>query len=512
MKSTAKTVGLVMIIMIFSRLLSLVSSIVYTTFFGNTLEMNIYSYAIQFPNIVFTIFGTALATVVIPVFAGYIGKGEKERAYRFADNVTGLSLVFTAVLTLLGILAAPIFPYFTSFRSQGFDFAVIALRIMFPVMIFYAMNYILQGILQSLGRFNMPAFVSVPSSLAVILYVFVLGQKYGVKGLLTATFIGLSLQALVLIPPVYKTEYRFHLSLDYRDEDIRKALRLMLPVLAGTSAYQFNILFNVTMTAKFENTVTIMVLVQNLILYSVLAFIYSITAVIFPRLTMLAAQDDMQGFKSSLTKVLKSIMYFLIPATAGFVAVGPQLLDFLIAWGKMTPEDVSFATRILGLYALGITGVGIKEVVDRAFYSLNDTKKPAINGVVMMLVNISASLLLIRFFGVFGIPVANSISVLAGAGIILYLLRRRIGQFGGSSILATAAKVVLASGIMFAAVYAINLLLGTYTFSISLVGKAIKLFIPVAAGGLIYCLATYLLKVEEAVEVLVRIKSMLRVK
>ena len=93
MKSTARTVGGVMIIMAASRLISLLSNIAYITFFGINLETEIYSYAIQLPNLIFTSFGTALVTVVIPVFAGFIGTGEKERAFKFADNITGLSLV-----------------------------------------------------------------------------------------------------------------------------------------------------------------------------------------------------------------------------------------------------------------------------------------------------------------------------------------------------------------------------------------------------------------------------------
>ena len=164
MKSTAKTVGVVFVIMIMSRLLSLASMITYATYFGReNIEINIYSYAIQFPNIVFAIFGTALVTVVIPIFAGYVDTGKKDKAFKFADNIISLSVVFTIVLTVVGLVLAPLFPRITEFRTDGYDFAVLALRIMFPIMIFYALNYILQGILQSMGKFNMPAFVSVPS-------------------------------------------------------------------------------------------------------------------------------------------------------------------------------------------------------------------------------------------------------------------------------------------------------------------------------------------------------------
>jgi len=497
-KSTAKAVGFVMILMLISRSMSLVSSLVYTTYFGNTLEINIYSYAIQFPLIVFNTFGTALATVIIPIFAGYLGKGEKNKAFSFANNVISLSIAFTIILTVLGWLIAPILPRFTEFKNNGYQFTVEALRIMFPVMIFYALNYILQGILQSFERYNMPAFVSVPSSLAVIGYVLLFGGRYGVRGLLVATFIGLSLQGLVLIPPVFKTEYRYKPSFNFKDDDIKKAVKLMLPVVIGSSAYQFNMFFNVTMVANYENAVTITTIVQNLILYSVLAFVYSITAVVFPRMTIMIARNNMEQFKTSLNKIIRTLSFFLIPATFGFVAVRSRLIDFLVGWGKITRNEVDFAAIMLALYAIGILGIGIKEVVDRAFYSMNNTRMPAYNGLIIMIANVAAVLSLQPFLGVYAIPLGYSVSILIGAVSILYMIRKRIGAFGVGKILQSLFKNVFASIIMLIVVVAFNILLNGISIGYTIIDKAAKLIIPSFVGAAAFFGVAYILKTEEA--------------
>lgn len=511
MKSTAKSVGIVMIIMLFSRLLAFLSNSIYMTFFGVGLKMDIYYYALQFPNIIFNSFGTALVTVVIPIFAGYIGEGQKDRAFKFADNIISISIVFAAGLSVLGIVLAPVFPLFTSFKNDGYDFAVMALRIMLPVMMFYALNYVLQGILQSMGKFNMPALVSVPSSLVVIVYVCTMGKTFGVTGLLIATFIGLAMQGLILIPPVFKTEYRFKPSFDLRSEDIKKALRLIPPVLIGTCAYQANMLFNVTVSANFKNTVSIMVFVQNIILYSVLAFVYSITAVVFPKLTMLAAQNNMEAFKDNLLKVLKTIVYFLIPVTVGFISVRYQLIDLVVGWGKITQENINTASQILALYAIGVTGVGIKEVADRAFYSVKDTKKPAINSIVVVVVNIVSSLVLIRFIGALGIPLAYSLSAVTGMVVLLTMLRRKIGSFGIKGLLISSSKVLASSIIMYGIVLLLLAILSHHSLGIDIVDKSIKLFVPAIAGAIVYFISTVLFKVEEAGDVLAKAKSMLHI-
>jgi len=209
MKSTARAVGTVLAITIFSRIMSLLSNMAYITFFGINLETDIYSYATQLPNIIFNSLGTAIVTVVIPIFAGYIATGERDRAFRFANNISGLAITLTVALSAVGVLLSPHLLLLTRFRANGYDFALSALRVMFPVMVFYALNYILQGVLQSLGRYNMPAMVSLPGSIIVILYVFLLGERYGVRGLVTATFIGLAMQALILIPPAFRAGYAF---------------------------------------------------------------------------------------------------------------------------------------------------------------------------------------------------------------------------------------------------------------------------------------------------------------
>ena len=146
-KSVAGSISLVMIIMIFSRLLALLSAQVYLSFFGaGGQEINIYSYAISVPNIVFNCFGTAIATVVIPIYAGHIARNEQVKAKHFADNLITITLALTSILVLLGIGLSFVLPKFTAFADNAEDyfFAVKALMIMMPVMIFYALNYIFQ--------------------------------------------------------------------------------------------------------------------------------------------------------------------------------------------------------------------------------------------------------------------------------------------------------------------------------------------------------------------------------
>jgi len=482
-KNLLSSISYVMLIMIFSRLLSLVSTQVYMSFFGaSNLYLNIYSYAISIPNIIFTCFGTALSTVVIPIYAGYIATEKKENAKTFADTLITVTTVFTGLLVLVGI----VFAHKLSPRSLGdYDFTVKALMIMMPAMLFYGLNYIFQGMLQSHGKYGWPAFVSVPSSLVVILYVLFLGDRYGIFGLLVATLIGLSLQAFILIPPLVRTGYRYKASFDLQNPDMRTALRMTLPVLLGVSAYQMNMLYNTKMIANFPGMVTLLTYVQNLTLYLVLAFAYSITAVIYPKLTSFAAVDDMDSYKETLRKICSTIILLLVPVTFGFISVRQELLELITKWGKVTAEDIQAAAGLLAMYSIGILGIGLKEILDRAFYALRQTKLPAINGFFIMAINIILSQILMRYMGAFGIPLAYSIASLSGTAVLLFFLRKKIGPYGKGLGL-TLIKSVLSATVMFVCVLAVNRFLAGALPGDTLALRLVRLGVPCVTGVVIY--------------------------
>lgn len=483
-KNLFGSISYVMLIMIFSRLLALVSTQVYMSFFGaSDLYLNIYSYAISIPNIIFTCFGTALSTVVIPIYAGYIAQDNKESAKSFADTLITVTTVFTGLLVLVGIAISPILPRFTSLGD--YHFAVRALMIMMPAMLFYGLNYIFQGILQSHGKYGWPAFVSVPSSLVVILYVIFLGDRFGVLGLLVATLIGLSLQAFILIPPLVRTGYRYKATFSLRNQDMRAALKMTLPVLLGVSAYQMNMFYNTTMIANFPGMVTLLTYVQNLTLYLVLAFAYSITAVIYPKLTSFAAVDDMDSYKETLRKILGTIIILLVPVTFGFISVRQELLQLITQWGKVTESDVAAAAGLLCMYSIGILGIGLKEVLDRAFYALRETKLPAINGFFIMIVNIVLSQILMRHMGAFGIPLAYSVASLAGTVVLLFFLKRKIGPFG-KGLGTVLLKSLFAAAVMLAFVVALGGYLKGALPGDTLVLRLVRLGLPCLSGVLIY--------------------------
>ncbi len=507
-KSLLSSISSVMVIMLASRLLALISSSVYMSHFGaDNVYLNIYSYAITIPNTIFTCLGTALSTVVIPIYASHVAKNNTLGAKKFADNIITLSVCLTAVLVLVGIAISPLIPYLTDYTEQNeYAFAVKALMIMMPVMFFYGLNFIFQGMLQSVGKYSMPAFVSVPGSLIVIAYVLTLADTFGVTGLLVATFIGLCLQALILIPPLYKSGYRYTPSLKLKDEDVVTAAKMTPPVLIGVSAYQINMFYNTSMIARF-GMVSLLTYVQNVVINMVLAFVNSVTAVLYPRLTISASLGKMEEYKETLREVISNVWTLLIPITFGLIAVRDELVNLILGWGKTGDDSVEAASALLLMYAFGVIGVGSKEILDRAFYALKNTLIPAVNGFVIMAINIVLSLVFMRFLGAYGIPLAYSVASVMGLCVLLIALKKKIGAYGKGLFL-LVVKCVIAGAIMLAVVECAKSAVLPH-FSDSFAGKVLALGVPAAVGVAVYGIMIVILRVPAAVNAVQKIKNVL---
>lgn len=507
-KTLAKSISIVMIIMIASRLLSLVSSSVYMSFYGaDNLYLNIYSYAINIPNIIFTCFGTALSAVVIPIYASYIASDEKQKADNFANNIISISLLFTFILVLIGLALSTVLPYLTEFDDKvSYPFTVKALMIMMPSMLFYALNFIFQGMLQSIGKYSWAAVVSVPSSLVVIAYVFTLGDKFGVTGLLVATLIGLCLQALILIPPLIKIGYKYRPSFEFKNPDIVTAFRMVPPVLIGVSAYQINMFYNTSMIAHFDGYVSLLSYVQNIVIYLVLAFVNSVTSVLYPKLSQCVALKKTDEFKDTLSDVLANVWLLLVPISLGFISVRGELLSLILGWGKTGQHSVDAAAGLMLMYSIGIIGIGSKEILDRAFYALKDTKTPAINGFIIMLINIGASQIFMRFLGADGIPLAYSVSSLSGLAILVFLISRKVGALS-KQLPILLFKYVLSGAVMYLAVMAVKASVFPIFTGTGVVDRIIRLAIPCFVGVIVYAIMLLIVRVPVAIQFLSKIKN-----
>lgn len=495
-----RSISSVMVIMLLGKLLSLLANQAYLSYFGaDNEQLNIFSWVLQIPNYLFQSLGTGLSSVVIPLFAAMHATAKDDEADRFGSNIICITSLGMVILIAIGMALSLVLPQLTDFDDKSY--ATKALMIMMPVMFFYAMTNIYQGILQSLNHFLEPALVNLPSGIVILLYLALFADRFGVTGLLVAVVIGLFLQFAILPPGARRAGFRFRPVLDFSDPNIRTVGRMMLPVILGASAYQFNMFFNNTMMSNVApESVSLFNFVQTLILNSVMTMVLAITSVKYPALTIHAARNDTEGFRRELSDTMGGMIYLLVPISAGLICLGHPLLELISLHGKVRPEDIDTEICFLIMYCLCIVFLGLKEIADRALYSLRVTKTSAWAGVIIMAVNLLLGFVLSKFtpLGAAGIPLGYSIGVIVGTTYLLIRLRRRIGRFSGH-LAATIGKSIASALVMSAGVLAVHSALSASLTSGSLGARLVLVLVPTLCGMVIYFAVSYLLKAEPIV-------------
>jgi len=500
-QKTARTVFMVLIINVLSRGLALVANSMITAYYGATGETSAYAFALKVTEIVTTIIGTALTTAVIPIFIELLENEGRNRANNFINNIISLTVVIGLILVLAGVAVSPLLAMFA--EAENRDFTVYSIRVMLPAIIFTSLFFIFSGVLQANGNFFMPAMVSLPSSLINITYLILFSGLFGTRGLVAATLLGFAMQALFLVLPMRKTGFHFGWSFHVKDPDIMRIFKLIGPVFIGVFAHQINVLVNV-MIAMSSNSEKYVVLsnMQNLGIQVVFTLTFAVTSVMYPKLSAYAANHNIAEFKRSLSTVLKSGILLFLPITVGYILLSFSIVDIIYGYGEFTAQDVLLGSDIFSLYAVGVLGVSFKEIIDRAFYALKNTKIPAYNGLFIMFINITLSFIFAKYWGLRGVALAYSVAMLTGGGVLMYFIRKEVGQFRLSDILAVALKSMIACVVMGIVVVGTGRFIQGYGFISGKTGRLAGMMVQVLMGVLSYGFCLFLLRVQEFREIL----------
>ncbi len=490
-KRIADTAVVVLIINVISRGFALVANSLITSAIGVNDMTSAYSYALTLTNIITTIIGTTLTTSVIPIYTDLKENHNLKRANSFINNTISLTVIVSLILIALGGILAPLIANFSG--NSDTAFSVFAIRVLIFSVLFICLYYVFSGLLQANDKFYLAAMVSLPSSIVSIIYLTTLSSSYGTYGLTFATLLGFFLQAAILVPALKSTEFNFKLSFNYKNEDMKKIFRVVAPVIVGVCAYQINMLTNNSIAFSYDSERYIVLNnAQNLGIQIVMTIVLAVASVIYPKLSAFAAKEDKEEFKKNFTGTLNGLLILLIPIAFAYYIFAEEIMDIVYGYGKFTEEYIKLGGSVFAMYAFSIAGIGFKELSDRAFYAMKNTKISAYNGVLIMAVNIILSIILIKPFGLSGIAMAYSVAALIGGAVILIIFRIKYSLVSLKSVVLVIIKSVVACIIMALAVSIIKDL----SFGDGKTGLIVKLVLSGITGIIVYGISLALLNIK----------------
>jgi putative peptidoglycan lipid II flippase len=488
-----KTAILLMLLAIFSKIFGFARDITLSYFYGASNISDVYLISLTIPGVIFSFIGTGISTGYIPMYSKIENNKGVEEANRYTNNLVNILIVICTFIVIFGLLCTDqIVKVFASgFKGETLDLAVQFTKISLLGIYFTVLLDIFNGFLQLKGNYTIPALVGFPFNFFIILSIFI-SFNTNILVLSIGSVIATISQLLFILPFVYKKGYRYMFILNIKDEYIKKMAYIALPVIVGVSVNQINVLVDRTLASQIAiGGISALSYADRLNGFVQGIFVLSIVTVMYPMISKMAAENNMIGLKKTLSEAISSINLLVLPATVGVMMFAEPVIKLLFGRGAFDIKAISMTSYALFFYSIGMIGFGLREVLSRAFYSLQDTKTPMMNAAIAMVMNIILSIILSKFLGIGGLALATSISAIFCTVLLFISLRKKIGSFGMKNITISFIKILCASlimGIFSKTIY--NLLLNSINANLSLI-------LSIGIGALTYFVIIYFMKIEE---------------
>ncbi len=424
-----------------SRVVGFGRTIAFARAVGPTCLGDTYLTANTVPNIVFEVVaGGALASLVVPVLAGAVARGDREQASRTASALLSWALLVSVPVTILGLLVArPLIGLLIGSSAAGcnrHDELVVGTRmllIFMPQVVFYAICIVFTGILQAHKRFLGPALAPLLSSVVVIGAYVTFGLTsvaddmarvgLGAQLLLAiGTTAGVVALSLPLLWPVSRLKLRLRPTLRFPQAVGRRVAGLAVAGAVTLAAQQLS----VAVVLRLAHRGATGTLVLYNLAWAVFLVPWSVAAVpiatsAFPRLAARADDGDDHGYAISAARGLRVVVLASAVAAAAVVACAVPVARVLALRVPGNADTVALAWTLVA-FAPGLLGYGLVAYVGRAFYARATWRFAAAAICVGWLAVIIADFALIPAFSprwrVVALAVGNSIGMTI-AGILL---------------------------------------------------------------------------------------------
>jgi len=449
--SVVKAAGMIGVATFSSRILGFIRDMVLARLFGATPAADAFFVAFRIPSLLRELFAEgSMSSAFIPVFTEYRTLRSKQEAWELASALFTTLLTIVTTVTLLGIVTAP---WLVKALAPGFGaepekqaLATLLAQVMFPYLLFVSLAAVAMGILNSVRAFAAPAFSP------LFLNVFIIGCALWLSPLLPEPIVGVAIgvvaggaaQFAMQLPSLKVRGLLFGLRFEPGHPGVRRIGRLMVPSLLGLSVTQVNLTVSTILASFFAGGPTYLFYGMRLIQFPLGIFGVALGTAILPTLSSQAARGALDELRGTVGFGLRMIFFIILPAMVGLILLRTPIVHLFFEHGTFTAQDTAETALAVLCYSVGLWAFGGLRIIVAAFYSLQDTKTPALSAAVAVLANIALSLLLMKPLGAAGLALATALAAMINGAILVAVLNRRLGGVEWRSIGRSSLRVVLA--------------------------------------------------------------------
>ena len=490
--------------------------------FGAGYDLDIYFAAFRIPDFIYGILITGgIAVAFLPIFSKFFLRQEKQ-SWDLTNNVLNCFLV---LLVLICLILAVFTPFLIEIITPGFSEAhkelVVSLtRIMFLSPILFGMSSLFSGVLQYFNRFFIISLAPILYNLGIIFGILFLVPVFGLWGLAYGVVLGAFLHLFIQVPSILLLGFRWRPLFNFQHPGLKKIFRLMIPRFFGVMAYHLNLIVITAIASTLTiGSIAVFNFSNNLQGFAVGLIGISLARAAFPFLSKTWVNGQKQEFLRKFSLVFRQILFFVIPLSFLMFLLRAQIVRIILGTGEFGWWETRLTAASLGIFCLGIFAVALTPLIARAFFSLEDTKTPAMAAIFSSAVNIGLCFLFVFLLGfsnffqefminilklqgleniaVVGLALALSLSGMFYFFLLLIFLYKKIGDYKLKEIFNSAKKIFLASIIMIIPAYFSRQVVANFVDMETFLGIFIQTSLTIIIGASVYILAVSFLELPE---------------
>jgi len=434
-----------------SRLIGLLRDRLFAHYFGAGDILDAYYAAFRIPDFLFNILlAGAITAGFIPIF-WELWQKNKNDAWRLTNNI----LILTGVLMALGSMVAFICaPQLTKMLTPGFSAEKLALttqltRIMLLSPILLGLSGVISSVLHSFRQFVAFSLAPLIYNSAIILGTIFLVPILGPIGLAWGVVMGALLHLLIQLPAAISQGYYFHWIFNLKDSATRSVIKLVIPRTLAMVALQTNFLVLTIMASTLAiGSIAVFNLAQNLYYVPIGLIGQSFALAAFPIFAKAVVEKNDDELVRHFGNVVRQILFLIIPGTILLILFRAQIVRVVLGSGKFNWTDTILTSDTLALLAISLTAHCIMLITARALYAYKDAWSTVWAGLIGVAITVFLSIFLKNYWGIRGLGLALSASIIIQTALLWVVLRRRVNNLEEGKIMTALAKISLGSVVL----------------------------------------------------------------
>jgi putative peptidoglycan lipid II flippase len=343
-------------------------------------------------------------------------------------------------------------------------------RVMFPYIGFMSLVALSAGILNTWGRFAVPAATPILLNVAVVVSARALTPTLeahgypGVYALAIGVMLGGVLQAAIQVPvlmslglmPTFRGSWA-GIRASWHHPGVRRVLRQMSPALLGVSVAQVSLLINTQLASHLRTgSVSWLTYADRLMEFPTSLLGVALGVVLIPQLSAARVRGDQQGYSDMIDWGLRLVMLQTLPCAAALLVFPEPLIAVLYHYGHFRDVDVLATVQPLRGYGLGLLGIVSVKILAPGYFAQLDTRTPVRIAIAVLVATQLMNLLFVEAlgFGVGGLALSIGLGATLNAAWLLIGLIRLGVYRPQPGWLGFAARALTATAVLGAALYA----------------------------------------------------------